>query len=60
MEDNIPETLQTIIKDINKSFLEGFIPKLTDDGTSGTYFLQNFQRKNIVKQIRKKKKIKTF
>lgn len=44
----MPESLKTTIKDIHKAFSEGLVPKLTDDGTSGTYFLQNLQRKNIV------------
>lgn len=48
MEDCIPDSLEKIIKDIHKAFLEGLVPKLTDDGTSGTYFLHNLQRKSIV------------
>lgn len=51
MEDYALLNLNKTISEIRQGFSEGLIPKLADDGTSGTYFLHNLQRKNIVIRI---------
>jgi len=45
--DSLPEEFKDCLFDINQGFIEGFIPKLSENGTSGTYFLQNLNRKNV-------------
>ena len=42
------DLIEDTIKEALKGFSIGLIPKLSDEGTSGTYFLQSIQRKNIV------------
>jgi len=42
------KTLENLLFGIQEGFNLGLIPKLTFDGTSGTYFLRNKYRKNIV------------
>lgn len=41
--------IEDSIKEALKGFSLGLIPKLSDEGTSGTYFLQSIQRKTTVK-----------
>lgn len=36
-----PEGLESTIKDVKQGFKAGLKPQLTDDGTSGTYFLRD-------------------
>lgn len=36
-----------VIDHIRKGFIAGFKPKLTDDGTSGTYILQNHYKRKV-------------
>jgi hypothetical protein len=50
--EHLPEsqTLETILFSVQEGFNLGLIPKLTFDGTSGTYMLRNRFRKNIVIQ----------
>ena len=42
-----PEKLRGDIKQIDRALKFGFKPRLTDDGTSGTYLMRN-QRKKII------------
>ena len=45
--ESLSKELNDCIFDVNQGFIEGLIPKLSENGTSGTYFLQNVNRKNI-------------
>ena len=40
-----PEQLRPVVKEIQKGFKRGLKPKLTNDGTSGTYFLRGQDKK---------------
>lgn len=40
-----PKDLIWVIKDIQRGFEAGLKPKLTNDGTSGTYFLRSTDKK---------------
>ena len=40
-----PKELKSVIKIIQKGFESGLKPKLTNDGTSGTYFLRGIDKK---------------
>ena len=42
-----PQELDEIIKDIKDGLQEGLKPKLTDDGTSGTYILRGSSKKAV-------------
>jgi hypothetical protein len=42
-----PEQLQTAIKEIEQGFKKGLKPKLTDDGTSGTYLMRGVSKKPL-------------
>ena len=42
-----PQQLQSAIKEIEKGFKKGLKPKLTDDGTSGTYLMRGISRKPL-------------
>ena len=42
-----PEQLQETIKDIEQGFKKGLKPKLTDDGTSGTYLMRGVAKKPL-------------
>lgn len=39
--------MRELLEKIRQGFNSGLIPKLTDDGTSGAYFLRNLDKKNI-------------
>lgn len=39
--------MRSIIEQIKQGFNSGLIPKLTDDGTSGTYEMRNVQKEKI-------------
>lgn len=43
------DSLETMLFSVQEGFNLGLIPKLTFDGTSGSYFLQNKYRRNVVK-----------
>lgn len=43
----MPEEFENCIFDINQGFFSGLFPKLSENGTSGTYFLQNVNKKSI-------------
>lgn len=45
--DSLPEEFKNCLFDINQGFISGLAPKLSENGTSGTYFLQNINRKSI-------------
>jgi hypothetical protein len=42
-----PQELQSAIKDIESGFKKGLKPKLTDDGTSGTYLMRGISKKPV-------------
>jgi hypothetical protein len=42
-----PQELQSAIRDIEKGFKKGLKPKLTDDGTSGTYLMRGISKKPL-------------
>ena len=42
-----PQQLQSAIREIEKGFKKGLKPKLTDDGTSGTYLMRGISRKPL-------------
>jgi hypothetical protein len=42
-----PQDLQTAIKEIEQGFKKGLKPKLTDDGTSGTYLMRGVSKKPL-------------
>jgi len=42
------ESLEALLFSAQEGFNLGLIPKLTFNGTSGSYFLQNKYRKNVV------------
>lgn len=42
-----PQELQEAIKDIEQGFKKGLKPKLTDDGTSGTYLMRGISKKPL-------------
>lgn len=50
-DDTLPSdsALQELIHGIQEGFNIGLVPKLTIEGTSGTYLLRNPNRKTIVK-----------
>lgn len=43
------DSLDSLLFSVQEGFNLGLIPKLTFDGTSGSYFLQNKFRKNVVR-----------
>ena len=45
--ESLPKEFIDCIFNINQGFNSGLVPKLSENGTSGTYFLQNAKRKNI-------------
>mgnify|MGYP006085358421 CR=1 FL=1 len=42
-----PKELQSAIRDIERGFKKGLKPKLTDDGTSGTYLMRGVSKKPV-------------
>ena len=42
------DSIESVLFSVQEGFNLGLIPKLTFDGTSGSYFLQNKYRKNVV------------
>ena len=47
-ENGLDNELKKTIIDANQGFSLGLKPRLTMNGTSGSYFLKNCYRKNIV------------
>lgn len=45
--EQLPKGLEALLSEVKTGFLSGIKPKLTEYGTSGTYFLYNHARKTV-------------
>jgi hypothetical protein len=52
--------IQDIITSINKGFNLGFVPVLIEFGVSGSYFIRNSKKQNVVKILLKSGDFQAF